>query len=341
MRIELPKQTLCLVGHRREYNGWVRRRKRVPVWLIVYGFLLVLLYPKLALAWGPATHIDFGLQVLKNAALLTPFLRELLRRYPDDYLYGCCAADIIVGKNFAKYLYHCHNWQVGLRVLDTASDERQKALMYGFLTHLSADIVAHNFFVPYKTVESFRTRVAKHTYWELRFDQVKVARDEAVFSTLKRIGRTQFEDHDAFLGEMLVGASRLFSFGTSKKLFNSMMLLSRLRRWREMMDHVAERSELPLLRHEFEEFDRLAMNAIYAFLIDHEQSRTVTVDPTGAKSLRVAKDLRRELRMMWKQGRGSDERWPEVARLLRGRFRDGIYGRLDIPDLPGLLRPAA
>ena len=315
----------------------MRRRRRLPVWLIVYGFLLVLLYPKLALAWGPATHIDFGLQVLKNTALLTPFLRELLRRYPDDYLYGCCAADIIVGKNFAKYLYHCHNWQVGLRVLDSAADERQKALCYGFLTHLSADIVAHNFFVPYKTVESFRTTIAKHTYWELRFDQVKIQRNEAVWTTLRRIGKSQFPDHDAFLEEMLVGASRLFSFGTSKQLFNSMMLLSRMKRWRLMLDRVAQRSELPLSTEEFADFDRLAMNSVYAFLIDVEDSKTVTVDPTGARSLRVAKDLRRELRLLWKEGAMDETRWPDASRLLRERFRAGIYGRLDIPDVPRLV----
>src|SRR5262245_18404865 len=126
--------------------------RRVPIWLVFYAFALVLHKPKLAIAWGPATHIDFGLQVLRNAAILAPCLRQLLRRYPDDYLYGCGAAVIVVGKNFAKYLYHCHNWQVGLRVLDTAADERQKTLCYGFLPHLAADIVALNFFVPYNTV---------------------------------------------------------------------------------------------------------------------------------------------------------------------------------------------
>ena len=341
MRLELANQSLCLVGHRTQYNGWVRHRRRVPAWLVIYGFLLALLYPKLALAWGPATHIDFGLQVLKNAALLTPFLRELLRRYPDDYLYGCCAADIIVGKNFAKYLYHCHNWQVGLRVLDSAADERQKALCYGFLTHLSADIVAHNFFVPYKTVESFRTTIAKHTYWELRFDQVKIQRNEAVWTTLRRIGQARFPDHDEFLEEMLVGASRLFSFGTSKQLFNSMMLLSRMKRWRGMLDRVAQRSELPLSTDEFRDFDRLAMDSIFAFLIDVEDSRTVTVDPTGARSLRVAKDLRRELRLLWKDGGMDESRWPQAAQLLRERFRAGIYGRLDIPDVPRLVGAVA
>src|SRR5262249_45158574 len=152
----------------------------------------------------------------------------------------------------------------------SASDERQKALCYGFLTHLSADIVAHNYFVRYKTIESFRTTLAKHTYWELRFDQVKIQRNEAVWTTLRRIGQARFPDHDAFLGEMLVGASRLFSFGTSKQLFNSMMLLSRMKRWRGMMERVASKSDLVLSGEELSDFDRLAMNSIFAFLIDVE-----------------------------------------------------------------------
>jgi hypothetical protein len=303
-----------------------RLRHAPPAWLVFYAFAVVLLLPRLAHAWGPATHIDFGLQVLRASAILTPFVRELLRRYPDDYLYGCCAADIVVGKNFAKYLYHCHNWQVGLRVLDAAYEDRQKALCYGFLTHLAADTVAHNFFVPYKTVEAYDAKIAKHTYWEVRFDEVKIARNEGVWTTLKRIGQTRFPEHDAFLEEMLVGASRLFSFGTSKTIFNSMMLLTRLGSWRNMMSSVAARSDLALTREEFEEFDRLAMNAIFAFLIDVEGSRTVRIDPTGARSIRVATDLRRELRALAEE-RKVDVRQREVASgVLRARFREGIHG---------------
>jgi hypothetical protein len=52
----------------------------------------------------------------------------------------------------------------------------------------------------------------------------------------------------------------------------------------------------------------------------------------------VAKDLRRELRTYWKDGGISDERWPTLAHDLRGRFRAGIYGRLDVPETAALLR---
>lgn len=40
---------------------------------------------------------------------------------------------MVVGKNFAKYMYHCHNWQVGLRVLGKARTDAEAALCFGFL----------------------------------------------------------------------------------------------------------------------------------------------------------------------------------------------------------------
>lgn len=312
-------------------------RRRRPFWHAFYVVGVILLWPSDAWAWGPATHIDLGLDVLRNAALLTPFVRRLILDHADDYLYGCCAADIVVGKNFAKYVYHCHNWQVGLRVLDNADDNRRKALCYGFLTHLSADIVAHNYFVPYKTVESFRALTAKHTYWELRFDKAALDRP-GVYAALCRIGKKKFPDHDEFLSEHLAGASRLFSFGTSRTLFSSMMLLSRLRQWQGMVASVAARSPLPLDHEEVTEFRRLALDAAFAFLIDAEDSRTVSVDPTGFRSLRVAKEVRRELRGAWRQGAVPDARWPTLAFDLRRRFRDGLYGRLDMPAADDLVR---
>ena len=312
-------------------------KRSLPGGLLLLVGLWVLVAPGDAYAWGPATHIDFGLHVLKHAAVLLPFLRELLMRYPEDYLYGCCAADIVVGKNFAKYLYHCHNWQVGLRVLESAYEPRQKALCYGFLTHLAADIVAHNFFVPYKTVESFHKTIAKHTYWELRFDQIKISQDDSVLATLRRVGQSRFPDHDAFLEEMLVGSSRLFSFGTSKRIFDSMMLLSRLEQWQNTMSAVARRSELPLTTTEFKEFDQLAKNAVFALLIDLEDSRTVKVDPTGGRNLAAAKVLRRELRELDRSHRFTENGRQAMLENLRSRFREGIYAPLDIPDTKQLV----
>jgi hypothetical protein len=315
------------------------RRPGPPTWFwLLWAALAVLLVPATACAWGPGAHIDFGMQVLEGLALLAPALRELLGRHADDYLYGCCAADIIVGKNLAPYRDHCHNWQVGLKMLDSAESSPQKALVYGFLTHLSADIVAHNYFIPYKTVESFRNRFARHAYWELRFDQVAHSSD-VVWDTLRRIGKHKFREHDEFLGRILGDSSRLFSFRMSQRLFNSFMLLQRLKRWRQANAVVARRSPLPLTEQEVSECNRLAHQAIFAFLVQGVHSRTLRADPTGSRNLRQAKLLRRELRLLRRKGRLDLTRWPAFTLQLREAFREGIYGKLEIPEVPALLAP--
>jgi hypothetical protein len=315
-----------------------RRREPLAWFWLLWVVLVVLLVPGQALAWGPGTHIDFGLQVLEGMAILAPALRELLGQHRDDYLYGCCAADIIVGKNLAPYRDHCHNWRVGLNMLQSVQSPAQEALVYGFLTHLCADTIAHNYYVPYKTVESFHTRFARHAYWELRFDQVAHS-SEQVWDALRRIGKRKFREHDAFLGHMLGDSSRILSFRMSQRLFNSFMLLQRLKRWRQANALVARRSPLALTLQEVVECNRLAHEAIFSFLVQGERSRTVRADPTGARNLRQAKLLRRELRLLRKRGRFDEARWPAAAQQLRAAFRAAIYGKLEIPDVPALVAP--
>jgi len=293
---------------------------------------LAVLWPDPAWAWGPATHLDYGLFVLREAALLAPALRGLLLRYQEDYLYGCVAADIIVGKNFAKTAYHCHTWRNGLRLLDAAHSDPLRALTYGFLSHLAADTVAHNYYVPYKTVESHGSPATRHTYWELRFDQVAHG-DQQVWEALGRIGRRSFPDHDAFLQENLFGASRLFSFGTSRKLFNSMMLVSRANHWRHAMSLVARRSRLQLPESEVAEFNRLSRDAIMDFLVRGVHSRTMTSDPIGAQAIRASRRLRQQLKTLRHRRRHSEAVWPRLSTDVRTSFRNGIYGDLVVPDL--------
>ncbi len=142
---------------------------RLPL-LLLASSLLLLLAPAHAWAWGPATHLEIGLRVIGNLGVLPLALQDLLRIHPLDFLYGSIAADIVVAKRFTHYLRHCHRWTVGLEVLGNASKPSQESFAWGYLSHLAADVVAHNYFVPYKTILSFHTRAMNHAYWEVRFD---------------------------------------------------------------------------------------------------------------------------------------------------------------------------
>src|SRR5512146_102780 len=117
--------------------------------------LAVLAVPTPAHAWGPLAHLNFSAQALSNLGVVQPSIRAVLQDFANEFLYGSLAADIVVGKNMTRYLYHCHNGRVGFNVFRHAKPGGEQAFALGFLSHLSADTVAHNYFVPYKTVASY------------------------------------------------------------------------------------------------------------------------------------------------------------------------------------------
>jgi len=154
--------------------------------LILSFFLVVLaqlLWAKNALAWGPGVHTVIALNVLDDVRLILPSIAGIISAFPLEYLYGCLAADFFVGKSKMKKTRHAHNWKGGFRLLNEARTDRETAYAYGFLSHLAADVIAHNFFVP-KMIGQYRAlRKKSHLYWEIRADYLvgqeytKIAKD--------------------------------------------------------------------------------------------------------------------------------------------------------------------
>ena len=139
--------------------------------LIVFTFVW-LIFPEKAFAWGPAAHIQIGLEALKNINLLEHGLQILLQAYPFDYLYGCIGVDIIFAKGLAKEHEHSHNWNIRFAVLEEAATPAQEAFAYGYLSHLAADAIAHNYFIPECAIKNYASKTFRHIYWEMRFDSL-------------------------------------------------------------------------------------------------------------------------------------------------------------------------
>ena len=109
---------------------------------------LLLFLPDAAFAFGPAAHVYLGSHLLDALSLIPPTIADLLRAYPQSFLYGSMAADISFAKKYVPAGRHCHFWHVGEEILQTAENDRLRAVGYGYLAHLAADTIAHNFFVP-------------------------------------------------------------------------------------------------------------------------------------------------------------------------------------------------
>jgi Glu-tRNA(Gln) amidotransferase subunit E-like FAD-binding protein len=57
-----------------------------------------------------------------------------------------------------------------MEILDGAKDEPLRAFGLGYLSHLAADSVAHNYFVPKQLAVTSSTSGLGHSYWESRFE---------------------------------------------------------------------------------------------------------------------------------------------------------------------------
>jgi hypothetical protein len=107
------------------------------------ALLALVLWPSVAQAWTPGTHIFLGESVLANLAQLPAAVAGLLRAYPYDFLYGSIAADTSIAKKYAPVGRHCHSWHVGREIVDRADTDALRVFGLGYLAHLAADAVAH------------------------------------------------------------------------------------------------------------------------------------------------------------------------------------------------------
>lgn len=261
---------------------------------ILLGLLMVLLAPQEAHAWGPVTHLIHGATVLGALNTLPIGLQEILRAFPDAYLYGCVGADIIQAKKFARDLrYHCHSWNVGWQVLEGARSDSERAFAYGYLTHLAADTYSHNYFVPLQLIVSFRARALKHVYWEARFDAMQSGED---WLRLRTVVSRLYPECDELMERVV--ERTLFSFRTNKRIFNSVMALHRVEQWRKMMHRLGTRSKYALPGSEVARYDDLCSRAALDMLANGAKARCVRLDPTGREHLERAEQIRKRLRLL-------------------------------------------
>ncbi len=301
--------------------------KPVPYALLVLAVLL--LWPLDAHAWGPLTHLDYSLRTLGAFSLLAPPMRGLLTRCKNDFIYGSLAADLILGKNMARYIDHCHNWQVGFKVLREAArrGEAAEAFALGFLSHLAADTVAHNYYVPYKVVESFDQPATKHGYWELRFD---IRRERETWQVAREITGRETRRHDALLEELLVGQKlpRL----VSRTAFLSVLTAVQLKRWRPLVQIAMQRRrEHPLTDEQMRECEALVQTAIIDMLNLADQAPCTHADPTGLRNLTAARHVRQRLAAELKSNPDLQGDLHATAKASRASFREAIYGKLVLP----------
>jgi hypothetical protein len=102
-----------------------------------------------ALAWGLQTHVSLAQWALAAVPLADPQLRAATLRLPRLVLAGACLPDLaLAGRILSLAEFRvAHRWST-LRRLAAACWDEERAVAVGYASHLLADVIAHNRFVP-------------------------------------------------------------------------------------------------------------------------------------------------------------------------------------------------
>lgn len=245
----------------------------------------LVLFPSDAHAWTPGTHVFLGEAVLANLKLLPAAIAELLRAFPYDFLYGNIAADTSIAKKYAPVGRHCHAWHVGQEIYDEARNDALRAFALGYLAHLAADTVAHNFFVPRQLVLTSRSVALGHSYWETRFD---MHLGEHYAKTAAEVLRLDHSAADEHLDNIL--SPTLFSIRTSRRIFRGMVGLVETQSWHRAVRALEDVSRWSLNPDLVERYIAVSYDLIMDLLAEGGRARRL--DPAGESSLRLAKRMR-------------------------------------------------
>lgn len=252
----------------------------------IVAAIAVALIPEQALAWGPGVHLALGNSVLANLACLPPLVASVLARHKDAFLYGCLSADIFIGKGTDFHPGHSHNWVTGFKLLKSAKDRRVLAYGYGYMTHLAADVVAHNYFVPNALAAMNSGSNLSHVYVEAQADRNFRAERETALTVMRKPNRGP---DNTLLNAM---SKPRFPFLVKKQIIKGSLTLTGRKTWGSSLRLADRLLPGPSATRHLEEMFALSENCVFDFLRDPKASPAVSFDPIGSRNLQRVRELR-------------------------------------------------
>jgi zinc dependent phospholipase C len=250
--------------------------------------VVVALTPATAHAWTPGTHVFLGEAVMRSVGILPAAIADLLRAFPYDFLYGSIAADTSMAKKYAPVGRHCHSWHVGFEIYDQAADGPLRAFGLGYLAHLAADAVAHNYFVPRQLALTSSTTALGHSYWESRFEAHLGERHGHRAVELLLLDHSRSDEH---LDRIL--SPTIFSTQTNRRIFRGMVYVTDTESWQRIVQLVSENSRWDLPDDDVAAYVARSYDFVMDLLQRLDRSEPFALDPAGHEPLQRAKRVRR------------------------------------------------
>lgn len=245
------------------------------------------LIPHEALAWGPGAHLALGNSVLSNLGCLPPLVAELLVRHRNAFLYGCLSADIFIGKGTSFRPGHSHNWVTGFKLFNSVKDSRKRAYAYGYMTHLAADVVAHNYYVPNTLWSMSSGSKLSHVYVEAQADRRFKEERESAFALFKRPNR------DADTSLLSAMDKKRLPFLVKKQILKSGLIITGLKEWGHSLKLADRLLPWDQSDRQLDDMIRLSRNLVFDFLRNPKQAVALSYDPIGSRNLRRVREMRK------------------------------------------------
>jgi len=289
--------------------------------MVVLLILAILLFfPDNGFCFGPAFHLKIGYELINYLTLFSPLTQQLLQNYPLDFLYGNISPDIVIGKRFMPYHRHCHNWEIAKSLIEESKTEKERAFAYGYLAHLSSDVVAHNFFIPYQIISTFKTRTLTHLYWETRIDN-KI--DREIWYLAEKFKTYNFSDAEQMLERVLI--YNLFPFKISKRIYKSYISFSSLEKWHQALNIVKNFSKYKIEPQLVDEVLTLSKELSLAAITRQNDDFLYKSDPMGRKALAMAQTIKKNLRAVHFIKPIDDETTKNLAIHFKNKLRKALY----------------
>ncbi len=305
---------------------WPKEKTWPPkmVFLSCVGFLTALLAtPSVAWAWGPVTHVMLSVQTLAGSGNISDSLLSLIAAWPEVFLYGNLAPDIVQGRRLQSRLRrHSHNWSVAFELMAAAREAAAQVFALGYLAHLASDVIAHNFYLPMCYIANYDARLAGHIYFEACFDAIH---EDSYQEILLKLLDLDFTSFDATLEKTI--DSPLLPFATHRKIFEGG--LKRIRQWNRLVRATGGTAKID--SHEARALCEASCYAIAEVLTRKQEATVCRLDPMGEQNIRNAARFRQSLRAL---GRLGDEA-AQSAKKLASSMRRELQLRLEqLPFLP-------
>lgn len=241
------------------------------------------LAPGEAWAWGPGVHTVAARFVLANLDLLPHGVAAILAQHPQTYLYGCLSADFFVGKGTKNKPGHSHNWEAAARLIRVARTPQLAAHALGYASHLAADVVAHNFYVPGVMARMSGPATLSHVYVEVQAD--------SRLTGGHGLGSRPSRPTQRLLDRNLAAALGKNAFATvcRKRVFSGSLSLSVLPGWNRSLRLAERLLPLPGGPASLEEMFSLSLRAVVDVLSRNLDSTLTGFDPVGSENLRLAR----------------------------------------------------